>query len=37
MWCVSSAATRYAFVGRQATFGQPPPQRVHSIIATRAP
>ena len=33
----SSAATRYAFVGRHATFGQLPPQRVRSMRATRAP
>jgi hypothetical protein len=33
----SSAATRYAFVGLQATFGQDPPQRVLSISATFAP
>src|SRR5919204_568118 len=32
----SSAAVRYAFVGRQATFGQEPPQRSRSIIATPA-
>ena len=32
----SSAATRYAFVGLQATLGQLPPQRVFSISATRA-
>src|SRR6266540_395599 len=32
-----SAATRYAFVGRQATFGQEPPQRSRSTIATLAP
>ena len=33
----SSAATRYAFVGRHATFGQLPPQRTRSMSATRAP
>src|SRR5436190_8108146 len=35
--CMSSAATRYAFVGRHATFGHEPPQSVLSTIATRAP
>src|SRR3954449_5606787 len=34
---MSSAATRYAFVGLQATLGHDPPQRVLSTIATRAP
>jgi hypothetical protein len=32
----SSATTRYAFVGLQATFGQLPPQRVLSTSATLA-
>src|ERR671935_3318670 len=33
----SSAAVRYAFVGRHATFGHEPPQRSRSISATLAP
>ena len=33
---MSSAATTYAFVGRQATFGHEPPQRRCSTSATRA-
>ena len=37
MSCASSAATRYAFVGVHATFGQLPPQRSFSTRATRAP
>src|SRR5215831_15815678 len=37
MSCMSSAATRYAFVGRHATFGHEPPHRVLSTIATCAP
>ena len=37
MSCISSATTRYAFVGLHATFGQLPPQRVLSTSATLAP
>src|SRR3954469_12170052 len=34
---MSSAATKYAFVGLHATLGHDPPQRVLSTSATRAP
>ena len=37
MSCTSSAAVRYAFVGRHAMFGHEPPQRSRSTIATVAP